>query len=79
MPPTPEAYRRIVGARIRASRRDAGYATQAAFADAVGVTDASVSMWESGSTMPALTQQFKIADLVGCPHSELFGLDEAVA
>lgn len=80
MPPDPEALRRMVGLRIREARlASPDYQTQSALAQAVGVSTQSVWMWESGQSYPHIVQQVTLARLLDRPHSELFGLDEAVA
>ena len=56
---------------IKELRRKAGL-TQAEFAAAAGVTQSTVSQWESGITFPSTTNLPKIAEILGCTVSDLF-------
>lgn len=49
--------------------------TQARFAEALHVTQAAVSQWETGRTNPDVQQMFIIADFFGITVEELSGMD----
>lgn len=49
--------------------------TQAKFAEALHVTQAAVSQWETGKTNPDVQQMFIIADFFGITVEELSGVD----
>lgn len=66
----PEKYSHRVASAIRARREGAGI-TQAAFADAVGVSVSAVYNWENGHRAPVLDMLPKIAEALGCTVSEL--------
>ena len=71
------AYRRDVphdlSQRIRNARRSLGF-NQAEFAEKLGVNQAAVSRWESGTT-PEFTALNKIASVTGVEFSELINAD----
>ena len=45
--------------------------SQATVAESMGVTDAAVSMWETGKTSPRASLLVKLADLYCCTVDEL--------
>ena len=59
-----------VGAAIRAARRTAGL-TQQQLGAAVGVTGTTVSLWESGATVPPVWRRQRLADTLGIARAEL--------
>lgn len=88
MKPTPkspaEAIRTRQGDRLkafRATKIENGKVgvTQLAVAEAVGVTKAAVSDWESGKSSPRPHHQVALAKYFGAPWSVLFGLDGEAA
>lgn len=56
---------------LRYYRQRAGL-TQAELADALGVTRASVSLWETGQTYPSAAFLPKMADLLLCSIEALY-------
>lgn len=56
------------------ARSNAGM-SQRAVAAALGVSDAAVSMWETGKTQPRASLLIKIAELYGCTTDELLRPD----
>lgn len=59
-----------VGATIRAARTAAGL-TQQQLGAAVGVTGTTVSLWESGATVPPVWRRGRLADTLGIAAAEL--------
>jgi transcriptional regulator with XRE-family HTH domain len=59
------------GRNIRSGRRLAGFETQLAFAEALGVTQGTVARWEAGQLAPSDTHKEKIAGLL---HQEVRAL-----
>ena len=57
------------------ARKKAGM-TQAEAGERLGVSDATVSMWETGATTPVGKRIPQIATLYGCSIDELFKTDE---
>ena len=60
---------------LKIARIKAGM-TQAEVAQAVGVNQASVSLWESGVTLPRAATLVALADLYCCTIDELLGREE---
>ncbi len=52
--------------------------SQAEVAVELGVSDASVSMWETGKTMPRASLLVKLANLYNCSVDDLLKQDEQV-
>lgn len=61
-----------VGQRIKLARISAGYRTQKAFADAVGVYLSNANRWEVGKALPDIAQMAKICSLTGVTAEELW-------
>lgn len=59
----------FLSARIKAGL------SQAAVADAFGISSASVSQWETGKTLPKAERLRDIAELYGCTVDELLTPD----
>lgn len=55
---------------FKKQRKKAGF-TQREVAEALGVTDAAVNLWENGKTMPAAKRLVDIANLFGCTIDDL--------
>ncbi|MEV7584372.1 helix-turn-helix transcriptional regulator [Streptomyces erythrochromogenes] len=75
MPPPSEpdrvlARRRIIGARIRAARTDAGL-TQEALAEAVGIDNKTVHRIEYGTSDPTLSVLLGLADALRVSLADL--------
>lgn len=68
-PPTPEQL--AVADRIRKAREAAGYTTQKAFADAVGVYLPNVNKWEKGKALPSTRNLETIHSLTGVTAEEI--------
>ena len=61
--------RYIIGERIRQQRIEAGYKTQSAFAEALGLqydSRQSVGAWEQGKRLPPLNILLKMCELFDC-------------
>lgn len=61
------------GRQIRAARQAAGFTTQEAFGQALGVEQNTVSRWETGEHQPTDGMKFKICLLLNRSLDELFG------
>lgn len=61
------------GRQIRAARQASGFATQEAFAKALGVEQNTVSRWETGEHQPTDSMKFTICLVLGRSLDELFG------
>ena len=59
---------------IKSAREKAGI-TQAVIADAVNVSRAAVSAWESGKALPEAAKLPVIANLCGCTVDDLLAKD----
>lgn len=46
--------------------------TQVALAEAIGVTQACVAMWENGKALPNSDKLPKLAEVLGCTIDELY-------
>ena len=57
--------------------REKAHISQSKFAAILGVTQASVSMWEAGVAMPRTDKLPEIAKILGCEIGELFEKDMA--
>lgn len=62
--------------RLRDIRVLRGYRTQRAFAEAVGVTQETVSLWERGVKMPLLDIAVRAARLLGLTVEEFYAYIE---
>jgi transcriptional regulator with XRE-family HTH domain len=60
-----------IGDRIKAARLAAGYSTQRAFAERLGVTHGIVGAWENHTKKPGRDLLLKIAELTGVDAEEL--------
>lgn len=58
-----------IGERIKALRKSAGYPSQAAFAEAIGVEQSTVARWESGRFMPLEEQLDNMATILNVSKS----------
>ncbi|MGP3686550.1 helix-turn-helix transcriptional regulator [Streptomyces sp. IBSNAI002] len=70
MPDRVLARRRVIGARIRAARRDASL-TQEALGERVGIDHKTVHRIEYATSDPPLSVLLRIADAVGVPFEDL--------
>lgn len=68
MPAAIEPTTRL-GAAIRARRVDAGYPNQLALAKVLGITQATVSAWESGARCPERSMMKRLNRLIGVPFA----------
>lgn len=62
--------------RVRELREQHGQISQAALADAIGVTRQTVIAIEKGLYSPSLESAFRIAKVFGVGLEEVFGWDE---
>ena len=58
--------------KIKELREQAGI-TQTALSEAIGITQACVAGWESGTSVPRTEKLPKLAEVLGCSIDELFG------
>lgn len=63
----------LLGNRIAMARQRAGYRTQGAFAEALGVSRGLVGQWESHNKRPGRDNLLKIAELCGITAEYLAG------
>lgn len=63
---------------IREKRRACGY-TQERLAQALGLTPAAVSKWETGQTLPDVTMPCPLAEALGTTTDELLGFNPNVS
>lgn len=63
----------LLGNRIALARQRAGYRTQGAFAEALGVSRGLVGQWESHNKRPGRDNRLKIAELCGITAEYLAG------
>lgn len=63
---------------FQAARTKSGL-SQRMVAKELGITDASVSLWETGKTLPRTALLPKLAALYGCTVDELLREDDASA
>jgi transcriptional regulator with XRE-family HTH domain len=61
--------------RIRQARKDAGFTSQAAFAEAAGVSKRSVELWEMGHGKPNADNLPRVARAAGVTSDFLLGDD----
>lgn len=59
-----------MGARIRRLREQHGM-TQKQLADALGLNQSAIALWESGKTVPTLQNLYRLADILGCDARDL--------
>ena len=64
-----------IGENIRRLRREKGM-TQEQLAEVLNVTNAAVSKWERGDSLPDITMLFPIAEFFGVSVDNLMGYDE---
>lgn len=69
----PEVDPKRIGTRVRAARVRAGFKSQAAFAEALGVSDETVGRVERGAFEPSLSTMVAIADVLRLPIDEIVG------
>jgi len=63
----------MIGEKIKSLRKEKGGLSQAALADALGVTQQAVGNWETNKNMPDNDIQIKIADYFHITLDELNG------
>lgn len=61
---------------IKELRKKAGF-TQVKFTEAMGVTQSTVSQWESGRVLPDTAKLPKLAEVLGCTVGDLFAKSTA--
>lgn len=59
-----------IAKNLQEKRSKAGI-TQKQAADAIGVQQSTISMWESGNSVPTVTTLIKAAEVYGCTAAEL--------
>ena len=64
-----------IGENIKRLRRERGM-TQEQLAEKLNITNAAVSKWERGDSLPDITMLFPIADYFGISVDELMGYRE---
>lgn len=67
-----ELDREAIGQRIKLARIAAGFRTQKAFADAVGVYLPNANKWEKGKALPDTVQLAKICSVTGVSAEEIW-------
>ena len=66
-----------MGRHIASARFEAGFKTAGAFADALGLSGATVSKWESDRAQPTHANLERIAELTGKPIGYFYGEEQA--
>lgn len=66
-----------MGRYIASARFEAGFKTAEAFADALGLSGAAVSKWESDRAQPTHANLERIAELTGKPIGYFYGEEQA--
>ncbi len=61
-----------MGAKIRQFRERLGM-SQKQLADALGLNQSAVALWETGKTTPTNQNLIRLADILGCKPGDLFG------
>src|SRR5262245_61298286 len=64
-----------IGASIRRQREAMGM-TVAQLAEAIGVSRNTLTNYESGKTEPTASDLVQLSDALGCPVSELLGIEK---
>lgn len=64
--------------QIRELRKKAGF-TQAKLAEAIGVTQSTVSQWENSRALPDTAKLPRLADALSCSVADLFRETPVVA
>lgn len=59
--------------QLQKLRKKAGYKTQGAFAEALGVPERRYQSWEREEAMMSLEQAYNVTELLGCTLEELVG------
>ncbi len=67
---------KVVGDRVKRARRDVGL-TQAALAEAAGISDETISRIERGAYEPAVSTMMALTDALGVSLDSLAGRSEA--
>lgn len=70
-------YRQRWGERVARGREPFGY-SQAGLAEAVGVTQQTISSIERGETAPGEYLKVRIANALGMKPAQLFSLDDVI-
>lgn len=72
------ANRRGIARRLSDLRKSAGYPSQRAFAEVVGVSGGIVGQWECGAKMPGRVNLLRIAELTGISVDYILGEAEGI-
>lgn len=59
-----------MGAKIRQLREQRGM-TQKQLADALGLSQVAICLWETGENVPTIQNLYRLADILGCEPGEL--------
>lgn len=70
-------FKSVVARRIKAARVAAGYGSQAALADDLGVDQSRVARWESGENLPRGSHRANLLKALHKKEIEIFGHEEA--
>ena len=70
----PHSFDKAVGARVRACRKERGV-TQAALADAVGITFQQIQKYENGANRISCSKLYEMAQFLGVRMGFLLGED----
>lgn len=74
---TPEARRKLLGAKIRRIRREKGYESIESFAHALGMSWITVSRYERGVSEITVQRLHRVADVLGVDITEFVdGVEE---
>lgn len=59
-----------MGAKIRQLRERLGM-TQKQLADALGLSQVAICLWETGENVPTIQNLYRLADILGCDARDL--------
>lgn len=65
--------KKTVGHQLKVYRAKAGMRSQAALAEASGVSEAAIATYEAGNAAPLLETTVKLAEALGCTPNDLCG------
>ncbi|MBP3883832.1 MAG: helix-turn-helix transcriptional regulator [Olsenella sp.] len=70
--------RRIIGARIAAARRSAGF-SQVELGHLIGVSGQTISNWETSRYLPSASDVVSLVRSLGCSSDYILGLSDKLS
>lgn len=71
-----ESFEQILGRNLRIIRKQKGFRSQEALAEALGIERTTVARWETGVSRPSPESMMAIQKVLGCSYAELIGESE---